>query len=129
VRERDPHGALVITLTLTPGGDGERTLVRVEAVVRDPALDGRFARARAPAHPHPRARATRRRVRSGRLITSAIAVNAELATPAQTVPAFAGTAVRVEPAPQRLGPITRVARSQQENERVSGTGKLLGAAR
>ena len=47
VRERDPHGALVITWTLTPAGDGERTLVRVEAVVRDPALDGRFARARA----------------------------------------------------------------------------------
>ena len=48
VRERDRHGAhCVITWTLTPAGDGERTLVRVEAVVRDPALDGRFARARA----------------------------------------------------------------------------------
>ena len=47
LRERDRQGALVITWTLTPAGDGERTLVRVEAVVRDPALDGRFARARA----------------------------------------------------------------------------------
>lgn len=32
---------------LTPGGEGERTLVRVEAVLRDPAVDGWLARARA----------------------------------------------------------------------------------
>lgn len=58
LRERDRHAALVITWTLTPAGDGERTLLRVEAVVRDPTFGGRFARARARralrGHPRPR---------------------------------------------------------------------------
>ena len=47
LRERDRRAGLLTTWTLTPGGDGERTLVRVEAVMRDRAFDGRFARARA----------------------------------------------------------------------------------
>jgi len=47
LRERDRPRGLLITWTLTPGDDGERTLVRVEAAMRAPALDGRLARARA----------------------------------------------------------------------------------
>lgn len=38
LRERDVHSALVITWTLTPGGDGERTVVRLAAELRDPDI-------------------------------------------------------------------------------------------
>jgi uncharacterized protein YndB with AHSA1/START domain len=47
LRERDLHSALVITWTLTPGGDGERTVVRRAAELRDPDINGRLARGRA----------------------------------------------------------------------------------
>jgi uncharacterized protein YndB with AHSA1/START domain len=47
LRERDVHSALVITWTLTPGGDGERTVVRLAAELRDPDINGRLARGRA----------------------------------------------------------------------------------
>jgi uncharacterized protein YndB with AHSA1/START domain len=47
LRERDRHGGLLVTWTLTPGGDGERTLVRVAAELRDPDLDRALARGRA----------------------------------------------------------------------------------
>jgi hypothetical protein len=36
LRERDLRSVLVITWTLTPGGDGERTVVRLAAELRDP---------------------------------------------------------------------------------------------
>jgi hypothetical protein len=41
------HSALVITWTLTPGGDGERTVVRRAAELRDPDINGGLARGRA----------------------------------------------------------------------------------
>ena len=47
LRERDHHGRLLVTWTLTPGGDGERTLVRVAAELRDPEFEGALARGRA----------------------------------------------------------------------------------
>jgi uncharacterized protein YndB with AHSA1/START domain len=47
LRERDRHGGLVVTWTLTPGGDGERTVVRVAAELRDPDLERALARGRA----------------------------------------------------------------------------------
>ena len=47
LRERALHSALVITWTLTPGGDGERTVVRLAAELRDPDINGRLARGRA----------------------------------------------------------------------------------
>jgi uncharacterized protein YndB with AHSA1/START domain len=46
LRERDRHGGLLVTWTLTPGGDGERTVVRVEAELRDPNLERALARGR-----------------------------------------------------------------------------------
>jgi hypothetical protein len=42
LRELDVHSALVITWTLTPGGDGERTVVRLAAELRDPDINGRL---------------------------------------------------------------------------------------
>ena len=47
LRERDVHSALVITWTLTPDGDGERTVVRLAAELRDPDINARLARRRA----------------------------------------------------------------------------------
>jgi uncharacterized protein YndB with AHSA1/START domain len=47
LRERDVHSALVITWTLTPGGDGQLTVVRLAAELRDPDINGRLARGRA----------------------------------------------------------------------------------
>jgi uncharacterized protein YndB with AHSA1/START domain len=47
LRERDRHGGLLVTWTLTPGGDGERTVVRVAAELRDPDLERALARWRA----------------------------------------------------------------------------------
>ena len=47
LRERDRHGGLLVTWTLTPGGDGERTVVRVAAELRDPDLQRALARWRA----------------------------------------------------------------------------------
>jgi hypothetical protein len=47
LRERALHSALVITWTLTPGGDGERTVVRLAAELRDPDINGWLARGRA----------------------------------------------------------------------------------
>jgi uncharacterized protein YndB with AHSA1/START domain len=47
LRERDRHGGLVVTWTLTPGGDGERTVVRLAAELRDPNLERALARRRA----------------------------------------------------------------------------------
>lgn len=47
LRERALHSALVITWTLTPGGDGERTAVRLAAELRNPDINGRLARRRA----------------------------------------------------------------------------------
>jgi hypothetical protein len=38
LRERALHSALVITWTLTPGGDGERTVARLAAELRDPDI-------------------------------------------------------------------------------------------
>jgi len=47
LRERDRHGGLLVAWTLTPGGDGERTIVRVAAELRDANLAGALARGRA----------------------------------------------------------------------------------
>jgi uncharacterized protein YndB with AHSA1/START domain len=47
LRDREHHGGLLVTWTLTPGGDGERALVRVAAELRDPDLDRALARGRA----------------------------------------------------------------------------------
>jgi uncharacterized protein YndB with AHSA1/START domain len=47
LRERDRQSALVATWTLTPGGDGERTVVRLAIALRDANLSGRVRRARA----------------------------------------------------------------------------------
>jgi hypothetical protein len=47
LRERDRAGGLLVTWTLTPGGDGERTVVRVAAELRDPDLEHALARGRA----------------------------------------------------------------------------------
>jgi uncharacterized protein YndB with AHSA1/START domain len=53
LRERDRHGGLVVTWTLTPGGDGERTVVRVAVELRDPDFEHALARGRARrAHVH-----------------------------------------------------------------------------
>jgi hypothetical protein len=40
VREHDHRSELVITWTLTPGGDGERTVVRLAVQLRDPDAHG-----------------------------------------------------------------------------------------
>jgi uncharacterized protein YndB with AHSA1/START domain len=47
LRERDRTSALVSTWTLTPGGDGERTVVRLAIQLRDPQICGWLARVRA----------------------------------------------------------------------------------
>jgi Polyketide cyclase / dehydrase and lipid transport len=47
LRERDRSSALVTTWTLTPGGEGERTLIHLAVDLRDRDLNGRWARARA----------------------------------------------------------------------------------
>jgi uncharacterized protein YndB with AHSA1/START domain len=47
LRERDHHSRLVITWTLTPGGEGERTVVRLAVTLRDPQVSGWLARRRA----------------------------------------------------------------------------------
>ena len=40
LRERDHRSGLVLTWTLTPGGDGERTVVRLAVQLRDPDAHG-----------------------------------------------------------------------------------------
>jgi uncharacterized protein YndB with AHSA1/START domain len=40
LRERDHRSGLVVTWTLTPGGDGERTVVRLAVQLRDPDSHG-----------------------------------------------------------------------------------------
>ena len=47
LRERDRTSAWVSTWTLTPGGEGERTVVRLAVTLRDPQISGWLARARA----------------------------------------------------------------------------------
>ena len=47
LRERDRSSALVTTWTLTPAGEGERTLMHLAVDLRDPDLSGWWARARA----------------------------------------------------------------------------------
>ena len=47
LRERDRSSALVTTWTLTPAGEGERTLIELAVDLRDPGLSGWLARARA----------------------------------------------------------------------------------
>jgi translation initiation factor IF-1 len=47
LRERARASALVSTWTLTPGGEGERTVVRLAVALRDPQISGWLARARA----------------------------------------------------------------------------------
>src|SRR4051794_25939344 len=47
LRERDRSSALVSTWTLSPGGDGERTVLRLVIALRDPQTRGCRARARA----------------------------------------------------------------------------------
>src|SRR5207247_4333557 len=47
LRERARDSAWVSTWTLTPGGEGERTLVRLAAALRDPQIAGWLARVRA----------------------------------------------------------------------------------
>ena len=46
LRERDRTSAWVSTWTLTPGGEGERTVVRLVVALRDPQISGWRARAR-----------------------------------------------------------------------------------
>ena len=47
LRERARESAWVSTWTLTPGGEGERTVVRLAAALRDPQIAGWLARVRA----------------------------------------------------------------------------------
>jgi hypothetical protein len=47
LRERDRSSKLVTTWTLTPAGEGERTLIHLAVDLRHPELNGRWARARA----------------------------------------------------------------------------------
>jgi uncharacterized protein YndB with AHSA1/START domain len=47
LRERDRTSALVSTWTLTPGGEGERTVVRLAVALRDPQISGWLTRVRA----------------------------------------------------------------------------------
>jgi hypothetical protein len=47
LRERDRSSALVTTWTLTPAGEGERTLIHLAVDLRHPELNGWWARARA----------------------------------------------------------------------------------
>lgn len=47
LRERDHHSRLLSTWTLAPGGDGERTVVRLAVELRDPDITGWLARRRA----------------------------------------------------------------------------------
>jgi hypothetical protein len=47
LRERDRTSALVSTWTLTPGGEGERTVIRLAVALRDPQIGGWLARVRA----------------------------------------------------------------------------------
>jgi uncharacterized protein YndB with AHSA1/START domain len=47
LRERDRTSAFVSTWTLTPGGEGERTVVRLAVALRDPQTSGWLARVRA----------------------------------------------------------------------------------
>jgi uncharacterized protein YndB with AHSA1/START domain len=47
LRERDRTSALVSTWTLTPGGEGERTVVRLAVALRDPQIAGWLARVQA----------------------------------------------------------------------------------
>jgi hypothetical protein len=47
LRERARTSALVSTWTLTPGGEGERTVMRVAVALRDPQIGGWLARVRA----------------------------------------------------------------------------------
>jgi uncharacterized protein YjiS (DUF1127 family) len=46
LRERARISALVSTWTLTPGGEGERTVVRLAVAMRDPQISGWLARRR-----------------------------------------------------------------------------------
>src|SRR4051794_15459082 len=46
LRERDRTSALVSTWTLTPGGEGERTVTRLAITLRDPQTRGWLARVR-----------------------------------------------------------------------------------
>jgi hypothetical protein len=47
LRERARGSALVSTWTLTPGGEGERTVMRLAVELRDPQISGWLARLRA----------------------------------------------------------------------------------
>jgi uncharacterized protein YndB with AHSA1/START domain len=47
LRERARGSALVSTWTLTPGGEGERTVVRLAVALREPQINGWLARIRA----------------------------------------------------------------------------------
>jgi hypothetical protein len=47
LRERDRTSALVSTWTLTPGGEGERNVVRLAVGLRDSRISGWLARVRA----------------------------------------------------------------------------------
>ena len=47
LRERDRTSALVSTWTLTPGGEGELTVLRLAVALRDPQTSGWLARVRA----------------------------------------------------------------------------------
>jgi hypothetical protein len=47
LRERARTSAWVSTWTLTPGGEGERTVVRLAVALRDPQISGWLARRRA----------------------------------------------------------------------------------
>jgi polyketide cyclase/dehydrase/lipid transport protein len=46
LRERDRSSALVCTWTLTPGGEGERTVLRLAVALRDPQISGWLTRMR-----------------------------------------------------------------------------------
>jgi hypothetical protein len=47
LRERDRTSAWVSMWTLTPGGEGERTVVRLAVTLRDPQINGWLALVRA----------------------------------------------------------------------------------
>jgi hypothetical protein len=46
LQERDRTSAWVSTWTLTPGGEGERTMMRLAVALRDPQINGWLARVR-----------------------------------------------------------------------------------
>jgi hypothetical protein len=78
LREPNRASAWVRTWTLTPGGDGERTMMPLTVALRDPQINGRLARARTRRALRRLAAAARARRRGSR--RAAVADPAAIAT-------------------------------------------------